>query len=210
MRHDVRMTIGRRQSAGSMQQQSLFGTGMDAPVQIHRLFFAVFPDEAARHAIVQVAEDLRSKRMVRGRWIDPSRYHVTLHFLGDNAELRQDLVDRAKAAAMKVVLSACVLSLDRLASFHGRKPPGVLRCADGTTPVHALWQALRRELMHAGLGAVLEPDFTPHVTLFYSDGAMLEPAAIEPIAWTVREFVLVHSVVGQKDYRILARWMLSD
>jgi len=191
-------------------QQSLFGAGMDAPVQIHRLFFAVFPDDAARRAITQVAEDLRSKRKVRGRWIDPTRYHMTLHFLGDNAELRQDLVDRATAAAMKVELPAFVLSLERIASFHGRKPPGVLRCADGATPVHALWQALRRVLIHIGLGVALEQDFTPHITLFYGDGARLGPAAIEPIAWTVREFVLVHSVVGRKDYRVLARWMLPD
>jgi 2'-5' RNA ligase len=193
-----------------MQKPSPFGAGIDAPVQIHRLFFAVFPDDPARRAIARVAEDLRSRRMVRGRWIDPSRYHMTLHFLGDDPELRQDLVDRAIAAAMKVKLPAFELKLDHLGSFQRRKPPGILRCADGVMPVHALWQALRRELIHIGLGVVLEQDFTPHITMFYGDGARLEPAAIEPIAWTVREFVLVHSVVDRKDYRILARWSLAD
>jgi 2'-5' RNA ligase len=203
------MTIGRRPREGTMQQ-SQFGVGMNAPVQVHRLFFAVFPDDDARQAIAHVAEELRSKHMVRGRWIDPSRYHMTLQFLGNHAELRQDLVDRAIAAAMKVQLPAFEVSLDRIASFHGRKPPGVLRIADGTAPVHALWQALHRELVDVGLGVRLEQGFTPHITLFYSDGAIPEPAAIEPIAWTVREFVLVHSVVGRKDYRILAGWMLLD
>ena len=204
------MTIGRRDSTGTPERKSRFGKRKDAPVQMHRVFFAVFPDEAARRAIARVAEDIRSGPMMRGRWIDPSRYHMTLHFLGDSPELRQDLVDRAATAAIKVDLPAFVLSLERIATFHRRKPPGVLRCADGATPVHTLWQTLRRELVHVGLGAILEPDFTPHVTLFYSDGSMLEPAAIEPIAWTVRDFVLVHSVVGRKDYRILGRWMLPD
>ncbi len=208
LRHDIRMTIGRQKSVNAMRQQSLFGAGLDAPMQIHRLFFAVFPDDAARLAIARAAAELRANPSIRGRWIDPSHYHMTLHFLGDNSELRQDLVDRATTGAAKVKLPAFGISLDRLASFRGRKPPGVLRCPDGTAPVHALWQALRRELMGVGLGAMLEAAFTPHITLLYSDSAMLEPAAIEPIAWTMQEFALVHSAVGQKGYRILARWAL--
>ena len=192
-----------------MEQPSRSGAKVAAPNHIHRLFFAVFPDDAARRAIALAAEGMRSRGTVRGRWIDPRRYHLTLIFLGDNAELRRDLVDRAMAAAMKVRLPAFVLSLERIASFPGRKPPGVLLCAEGTTPVHALWLALRRELELVGLGAALEKDFTPHLTVFHGHGAMLDAAAIEPIAWTVREFVLVHSVVGQKEYRILGRWALS-
>jgi hypothetical protein len=39
---------------------------------------------------------------------------------------------------------------------------------------------------------------------------MLEPLAIEPLAWRVAEFVLVHSVVGQGGYQILGRWALAD
>ncbi len=191
------------------QQPAQFGCGLDAPILIHRLFFAVFPDEAARHAIARVAEELRTSRRVRGRWIDPLRYHVTLHFLGDNPELRRDIVDRGTAAAGRVAMPAFRISFDRLASFHGRTPPGVLLCPDQATPVHALWQALGCELLAAGLGAGVEPRFTPHVTLFHGDDGPLEPESIAPIAWTARAFVLVHSVVGQKDYRVLGNWQLQ-
>jgi len=204
------MTIGRHQPAGTKRQQSPSGTGPDAQVRNNRLFFALFPGDDTRRAIARIAEDMQSDHRARGRWVDPSRYHMTVHFLGNHAQLRQDLIDRAAAAATKVKLPAFVLSLERIACFPGRKPPGVLRCADGRTPVHALWEALRGELVQVGLGSSLEPDFAPHVTLFYGDGSMLEPVAIEPIAWTVREFALVHSVVGRKDYRILARWILQD
>ncbi len=180
-----------------------------APLLIHRLFFAVFPDAEAQRAIAEVAEDLRTHHGVRGRWIDPSRYHLTLHFLGDHSELRKDLVDRASTAAAKIALPDFEVVLDRLASFKGRKPPGVLCGTDGPVPVHALWQALRRELMLAGCGGQLDSKFIPHVTLFYSDGGAFEHQAIASIAWTVREFALVHSVVGQHDYRVLASWPVS-
>jgi len=203
------MTIGRHQPAGTKRQQSPSSAGSDAQVRNHRLFFAVFPDPDTRRAIARIAEVTRSDLGVRGRWVDPSRYHMTVHFLGNHAELRQDLVDRAAVAATKVKLPAFVLKLERVASFPGRKPPGVLRCADGPTPVHALREALHGELVQVGLGSSLESDFTPHVTLLYGDGSMLEPAAIEPIAWTMREFGLVHSEVDRKHYRILARWMLA-
>ena len=190
-------------------QPSLFGSAADASALVHRLFFAILPDAAARLAISDRADMLRAQQAVRGRWIDPSRYHMTLHFLGDHSGLRQDLVDRASSAAARIATASFDLELDRLASFTGRKPTGVLCCTDESNPVHALWQALRRELSLVGLGARLESKFVPHVTLFYGDGPPLEPANIAPVAWRVRDFALVHSVVGQGGYRILANWPLS-
>jgi len=202
------MTIGRQQPEAKLKQPLRSGAKTDAPVRVHRLFFALFPDETARRAIARVAEDLRSQGRVGGRWIDPSRYHMTLNFLGDHAQLLQDVVDRAMAAAMTVEVPAFVMTLEYMASFHDRKPPVVLRCADRVMPVHALRQALRSGLLRFDLDVAPEESFTPHITLSYSHGGMVEPAAIEPIEWTVREFVLVHSLAGRKDYRILARWAL--
>lgn len=60
-----------------------------------------------------------------------------------------------------------------------------------------------------GLGRWVERNFTPHVTLLYDDRSVA-PQAIEPIAWTVREFVLVHSLLGRTEHRILGRWSLND
>jgi RNA 2',3'-cyclic 3'-phosphodiesterase len=48
------------------------------------------------------------------------------------------------------------------------------------------------------------------VTLAYSHGTMLEPAAIAPVTWQVTDFVLVHNVVGQGSYQILGRWRMAD
>jgi 2'-5' RNA ligase len=38
--------------------------------------------------------------------------------------------------------------------------------------------------------------YTPHVTLLY-DGRHVAAEPVEPVTWTVREIVLVHSFVGQ-------------
>jgi len=47
-------------------------------------------------------------------------------------------------------------------------------------------------------------NFTPHVTLLY-DPRSVEEHPIEPISWTVSEFVLIHSMQGHAH---LARWPL--
>ena len=46
--------------------------------------------------------------------------------------------------------------------------------------------------------------FMPHVTLLYAERSV-EEHPIEPIRWTVNEFVLIHSMHGHVH---LARWPL--
>jgi 2'-5' RNA ligase len=74
--------------------------------------------------------------------------------------------------------------------------------------LQALWDAWALALAKVGLGRHLERRFTPHVTLGYSRSAMPAMPQIDPIDWRVDGVALVHSVVGQADYRVLARWPL--
>jgi 2'-5' RNA ligase len=199
-----------RQTLPESRQLDLLGGGI-ASTEVHRLFFALMPDEATRSELTAVAEGLRvSRPRLRARWIHPSRYHATLKFLGDHAALRPDMVDGAIAAAAQVRAAPFDWSLDRVDSFRGREPPCVLRSDEVPVPMQQLWHALGHALVLAGQGAPRERSFTPHITLAYSHGTMLEPLAIEPLAWRVAEFVLVHSVVGQGGYQILGRWALAD
>lgn len=55
----------------------------------------------------------------------------------------------------------------------------------------------------AGQRRRIERSYTPHVTVAYGL-ALLEVTPIEPVAWQVGRLALVHSVVGQPDYRLLA------
>jgi 2'-5' RNA ligase len=55
------------------------------------------------------------------------------------------------------------------------------------------------------------PDFyTPHVTLLYDD-VTAPPQGVTPVEWTVREFVLLHSHIGQaRPYNVLARFRMPS
>ena len=80
----------------------------------------------------------------------------------------------------------------------------MLRSHDGATGVTALQHALGTALAKAGLAA--RPS-APHLTLLY-DACRVDEQAIDPVGWTVREFVLVHSLLGQTTYIPLGRWPL--
>jgi 2'-5' RNA ligase len=53
----------------------------------------------------------------------------------------------------------------------------------------------------------VHPISTLHVTLLY-DKRVVDEQPIEPISWTVREFVLVRSLHGQTRHTDVARWQL--
>jgi len=185
--------------------------GEARPAATHRLFFALVPDPATRERLAHAGEVLKASRPgARLRWVHPARYHATVHFLGNDTALRPELVDAAVAAAGTVRSAPFAWTLDSVASFHGCQPPCVLRGAVIPAPLQQLWHALGHALLLAGLGDHLERRFIPHVTLAYSHGAMLEPAAIEPVTWPVADFALLHSVVGQGGYRTLGRWALAQ
>ncbi|MGE5152361.1 MAG: 2'-5' RNA ligase family protein, partial [Rhodospirillaceae bacterium] len=75
----------------------------------------------------------------------------------------------------------------------------------GTIGLDVLQQRLRDALDDTPRKA---RSFTPHVTLL-RDGQRVPEQRIEPIEWTVREIVLVHSLLGRAAHRHVARWSLT-
>lgn len=189
-------------------QPDLLG-GDAAPAQVHRLFFALLPGEAERRQMQAAAAQVAEAQALHARMIRPSRYHLTLHFLGDHPMLREDIVKAAIAAAGQVRVEPFELVLDHASGFQGREPPCVLRCPQPPHGLQALWQGLREALLRAGAGARLERQFTPHVTFAYSRGAVPDAMPVAPIAWNVEGFSLLHSVVGGGEYRVLDSWRLQ-
>lgn len=176
-----------------------------APAELHRLFFALFPDDEVRERCRRVAADVEAGRPFRGRRNDPSRYHATLNFLGDHAGLRQDMVEGALTAAATVTSKAFVWRLDQVTGFQGGNPPCVLRGKETPAELEQLWGDLKDALARKGIRTV-GSQFVPHVTLGYDHGMAREPTAITPIDWQANGFALVHSLVGRHEYRILGRW----
>lgn len=191
-------------------QADLLGGGAES-ARVHRLFFALLPDAATRARLAQTAAALRADHPgLRARWVSPARYHATLHFLGDYALLRQDVVGAAVTAAGKLRMASFEWVLHEAASFQGRQPPCVLRSTGVPEPLQRLWQDLRRALVLAGQGRHVARSFTPHVTVAYSHGAPLDITPVEPVTWSIERLALVHSVVGQPDYQVLAEWPLQE
>lgn len=195
----------------SPRQASLFGFEADAQPQ-DRLFFALFPDPAAAARIERLAADLRTRHRLRGKPLRTDRFHVTLHHLGDHAGLPAALVQAASAVAATVPAAPFDIVFDRVATFSRRSTnkPVILRGGDdGLAALTAFQRRLGAALQDAGLGRWVDLRFTPHLTLMYDDRGLPE-APVEPIRWTAREFVLVHSLIGKTEHRHLARWPLRE
>jgi len=88
---------------------------------LHRLVFALWPDEALWEGIADTSAQLERGHAPGGRRLRPERYHLTLQFLGDFQLLRPSVVDAARVAAASVRLPAFVLVLDHAGSFSGSR-----------------------------------------------------------------------------------------
>jgi RNA 2',3'-cyclic 3'-phosphodiesterase len=194
-----------------MPEQLSFA-GLDAaPRPTDRVFFAIFPDTSAAADMAQLAQTLRGERGLKGRALAPGRFHVALHHLGDYVGLPQGIVSAAGEAAAAVVTSSFDVAFDRVVSFSGRSRnrPFVLRGGDGVEALITFQQSLGVAMKKAGLGRWAAPLYTPHVTLLYDDHRVAEQI-VKTVGWTVREFVLVHSLLGQTRHVSLARWPLQE
>ncbi len=165
-----------------------------------RLFFAILPDEKTAAAIAEHAERWRREHGLTGRLLRPEHFHVTLHVAEERTDVSLSgriglLAERASTLAMP----AFRIDFDRVLSF--RNGAFVLS-GDETT--------IGLQVLHQRLGDLLDPTprsarrFTPHLTLL-RDGKHVAEQDVEPIGWTAREVVLVHSLIGQTTHRHVAR-----
>jgi 2'-5' RNA ligase len=169
-----------------------------------RLFFAVVPDADASARIFRLARTLKAAHKFHGKLIAPECLHVSLFFLG---EIDEQLVRIASDAAAEVRAQVFDVCFDRSASFLGRpgNRPFVL-IGDRQQELRSFRGTLGAALAKRGLKRLARREFTPHITLLYAK-RNVEEYPIEPIRWTVNEFVLVHSM---RSHRHLARWPLGS
>lgn len=182
----------------------------DARPRTERLFFALYPDAAAKTRIADLARGLRAGLRLSGNPAGENRLHVTLQFLGSYRGLPHALLDAAMVAGSNVEAAAFDVAFDSVASFDGRgKRPLVLLGDGGLAPLRSLRRKLRAHLRAGGTTLAREPAYTPHVTLLYDD-EMVRRAQVEAVAWRAREFMLVKSLVGRAEHVTLGRWPLHD
>jgi 2'-5' RNA ligase len=172
----------------------------EASTPVHRLFWAALPDTETAERIAGLTQRLRCHHGLTGKPLQTSRLHVTLYHVGDDslpppAELIDGLVHRAS----NVVMPTFSVVFDCIQSF--RNGAFVLSGDDGVIGFDVLHQRLSDELDWQPRPA---RHFTPHMTLLY-DRQRIEEQLIDPVSWTVREMVLVESLVGQTVHRHIAR-----
>jgi len=170
------------------------------------LFFGSRPGAAAAARIHRMAKVVKRARQFDGALIGTDRLHITLFFLGDGSGSCERIIRQANAAAQEVRMPSFDVWFDRIGSFRGRPGhhPFVLLGDDGLSGLRQLRQTLGDAMVRNGLKHLVRADFNPHVTLLY-DKRKVEEQPIEPIFWTVGEFVLIHSMDGHAH---LARWPL--
>jgi 2'-5' RNA ligase len=135
---------------------------------------------------------------------------------GDYFDFPENVVARVIKNASAITFPQFELEGDRIISFSGKHVdvekqggcPIVLLARDGVAELTTLQHALEVAKVNAGLEWNGRSRFTPHMTLLYDERREIEQT-IEPIRWTAREFVLVHSLLGQGQHVALARWQLS-
>jgi 2'-5' RNA ligase len=184
-----------------------------SPATTDSLFFAIYPDDTAARHIERLARHMRAQLSLKGQPAATERFHVTLHYLGAFAGVPTDVVAKAREAAAAVTAAATSpfeVTLDRVASFSGRrgKRPLVLQAGGAPPELAALYEGLGNALLAAGLSPRAHPHFTPHVTLLYDERHVREQP-VEPIGWRVHEFCLVRSLLGKSRYETIARWTLG-
>lgn len=175
------------------------GAGGAPTAHRRRLFFALVPDQALRARLAAALHPVLEP--VGGRHVPAERLHLTLVFLG---EVAADRIPGVASAAGGVRATPFELVCDH--TGHWRRA-GILwlgpRPCAGLDALHA---ALRTAIASCGIPLEDRP-YRPHVTLARKLRRPPPPVAIGPIAWPVRDFVLMES--AGEGYLELARWDLE-
>jgi 2'-5' RNA ligase len=181
----------------------------DTSRQPSGLFFAIRLTRNAATRAIQSGRSLYGEPGPRDRPLAMECLHVTLHHLGNYEGVPRGIVATADEAGGTIAARRFGVAFDRAMSFSGRpgKQPFVLCGGDGVSELMLFQHILGMAMKRAGLGRRVKTRYRPHVTLLYG-GCRIAERPVETVGWTVREFVLIHSLLGRSRHIPLARWPL--
>jgi 2'-5' RNA ligase len=167
-----------------------------------RLFFALWPGDAVRHALFHWQTQNLPPDM---RWTHRDDLHLTLHFLGQVDAARLDDLRRLGGGLEQPRFT---ILLDEIGYW---PRPRILWAAPSRVPgeLTGLYRWLESGLQALGLETDSRP-YRPHITLARKVRARSQWQALEPLAWAVDELALVESRPGDAPrYHPIARWPLG-
>ena len=167
----------------------------------HRLFLAIRPRAPVDVQIGNFADaEAHGAQRVR-----TDHLHATMAITDDFATAPIRLGEALIAVGAQVGAAPFDMALDRLA---GSRRSVALRPSRRIEGLQALHVQIAQGMRRAGLALRAGWRFSPHVTLFYRYGAPFT-RPISGFRWQVDELVLIHSLVGQAEHRVLGRWALD-
>ena len=150
-----------------------------------RVFFAIWPDSAAREQLLEIASGLQRDLGCTGRRIRAENIHLTLVFVGnvDNRGL-QALCDAAEGIAKKST-APFELVIQKIGYW---KHNCVAYAAPLGIPsrLEELVSFLQKATESIGFSPE-ERAYKPHVTLMRDATCPMLPRNIKPVTWEVRE-----------------------
>ena len=180
------------------------------PPIIDQLYFAVRPDKSARGPMTELGQSCYRQYGSWGQPYTPDRLHISLLGMGYFERYAEDDLQEVIEAAAKVSFVPFEVQFDRLVRFgRGETGPLVLLCGEGHEALVALQVAICSAMLNAGLKPPRQPRLNPHITLLYGCHRMPDTVLDRPIAWTVRDFVLIHGLYGQGRHEDLGQWRLG-
>ena len=181
---------------------------MNQRVLTHRVFVGIRPERETAPAFGAHQRRLRTDFGLHSAMTPFDRLHLSLVGLGDSTYAPgQRWIEEVGDILSDVRMPPFKIALNTLVSFHiaKRVRPAVLAGEDGVIGVSMLRNAISAAFRAEGVGHGVAA--TPHVTLAWSEIVVPEHY-VEPVTWTVREFVLIDSLQGAGRHEVLGRWPL--
>ncbi|MGY4394980.1 2'-5' RNA ligase [Sphingomonas sp. UYAg733] len=166
----------------------------------HRLFFAIRPPLTLARQMTNAAHWFGND----GRVLRPEHVHVTVDIVDDIEEV-EALEQRMRKIGDAVAYGAFQARFDLAV---GSPRSIALRPRHRIGGLYALRERIVRRRQAAGIAERRGYRFSPHTTLGYWQGRSFSER-IAPVEWDVREFVLIHSHLGQTRHEVIGRWALG-
>src|SRR5574340_734190 len=174
-----------------------------------RVFFAIWPDNAAQEQMAGLARRLWLESLCGGRKTKPDNIHLTLVFVGDVDAIELETLREAANKIKDTGTRAFDLVVDTIRYW---KHNQIVYTTTGKVPreLTDLVSALQDALSVAGFPPEQRP-YIPHITMMKRASCRTLPQLPEPVVWRVHEWMLVKSEQTSDGsvYIPLHRWSLG-
>ena len=179
---------------------------------VDNVFLALIPDEQSALQATSIRNGYLEALGQNPYVVPTGCLHVSLLDIATRKNLiRRSLsstIENAVAALATLELTPFEVVFEQVLSFSAKsQKPFVLQMSQGKERLEELCKKLSRSLALASVHAD-DKASVPHMTLARA-AVNVSLQTVEPVRWTVKKVVLVHSVVGQTRHIHLKSWPLG-